>query len=167
MWFHETLHRNLRQHIVDVFRGHLRKEFRLRGAWRDAINQDIFARQLLRHGFGHSDQPRLGGAVMRGVRVTLLAGNRAHIDDATVTVFEHRWHDEPAGQVRRNEVHLDDPPPYHRIELPGYAIATSDSGVVDQYVDVTETRERVLRSSLHGILTRDVREAGIDFPDRS
>src|SRR5665213_1918417 len=149
MRFHETIHRNLLQHVVDMSRGHLRKEFRFRGAWRDTIDQNICARQFLRHGFGQSNETCLGGAVMRGVWIAILAGNRAHIDDAAVTVFEHFRPDKAASQVQANEVHLDDPPPERRIELPGYAIPTGDSGVVDQYVYVAEALERVMRSSVY------------------
>ena len=107
----------------------------LGGGRRHRVDEHAFGGKLLRQRFRQRDQAGLRRAVVRGVRVAFLAGDRRDVDDAAVTLLDHLRHDRAAGQERPDEVDLDDAPPDFGVEFPGHAVAAGDAGVVDEDVD--------------------------------
>jgi hypothetical protein len=107
----ETVHWNLRQHVVDMLLRHLAEHFGLGRRRRDAIDQHAGRRQFLGQRFRQSDQAGFRRRIMRGVRIAVLAGDGSDVDDAPVARGHHMGHHRAADEVGRDEIDLDDAAP--------------------------------------------------------
>ena len=135
----------------------------LRRRRRDAVDQDVSRRELLAERLGEADQPGLRGAVVRGVRVAFLAGDRGDVDDPAVAARDHVRDHGAAGEEAAGQVDVDDAPPDVGIELPGQAVAAGDAGVVDQDVDPSVVRRGRVRG---GFDRRRVGQFDVPYRDR-
>src|SRR5690606_8224282 len=104
---------------------------------------------------------RLRGAVVRGVRVALLAGDRGDVDDAAVAVGDQVRHHRPAAQEGAGQVDVDNAAPLLGAQLPDLGVVAGNAGIVDQDVDLAEGRQGRLHGGLDG-----VRGGDIDLGDR-
>ena len=82
---HKAVHRDLGQHVVDVFLLHLSEHFRLRRRRRDAIHQDFLVASSLASDLVSPISPAFEARIVRRVRIALLAGDRGNVDDPPVT----------------------------------------------------------------------------------
>ena len=93
---------------------------------------------LARQRFGHADQPRLGGGVIRLPRIAENAGDRGDIDDPPGPAAHHVAQDAAGEHEHRGEVDGDDVVPLFVLHA-HEQIVVGDAGIVDEDVDLAES----------------------------
>src|SRR5262245_13945575 len=81
--------RNLRQHEIDMFLGHLFEDCRFGRGWRYAVHRDVVGGKLLAKRFGQGNNTRLRCRVRWRIRVALFAGDRSDVDNPSVILRDH------------------------------------------------------------------------------
>ena len=160
----EAVHRDLRQHVVDVLLGHLVEDRGLRRRRRHAVHQHAGLRASLPRRLGQRDHARLGGRVGHRVRVAFLAGDRSDVDDAAVARLHHVRRDRAAAQELAGEVDAQHALPFLDRVVDRRRVHAGDAGVVDQHVDLAELPRGPCRPRRVGNV--DLRRA-VEIPDRT
>ena len=123
-----------------VLRRHLLEDVRLDHRRRDAVDEDARLASSLPSDLGVGDHAGLGGELVGGVGVALLAGDRRTLT-MRPTVPATSAAGTTARQHRNTPVrsHVHDQPPRLRRQLPARLARAGDAGVVDQHVDRSGT----------------------------
>ncbi len=125
------------------------------------IDEDVLAREFLAERFGEADQSSFRCAVVRRVGIAFLAGDRRN-DDAPVARLQHVRDDRAAGQIRPDQIDVDDAAPHVGREFPGGAVSAGDARVVDEHIDLAVCDDRLLRDGVDGRFVGEFHDGSAD-----
>src|SRR5918993_5846115 len=123
---------------------------------RDAVHGDVIFRQFLAKGFRQADHGSLRGAIRRGIRITLLAGDGGHIDDSAVAACKHRRHHCAVAIEQPVQVHIDHLTPGINGIFRDRGVRPRNTGARYEDVDAAENRESFIARPLDSLRVGDI-----------
>jgi hypothetical protein len=97
----------------------------------DRIDGDAATRDLGGERAGEADERMLGRAIGRDIRITLEAGGRGDVDDASAAALDHARQHRLAGMDGAHDVHVPHPVEHRRLAFVEPA-GLGRAGIVDQ-----------------------------------